>query len=124
MIVVSVMAQFQWEFKGGGASSYPLSRTKGSCTYTLCSVCVSDTLTIKDESNAVLGLAHSLSVCLLELGELGSSLDLKEYFVSIGVLDLDVELFTALGLWLRSFCVGHCDCMLLGWVYGVSVVWC
>lgn len=76
-------------------------------TYRLGSVVVTDTLTVKDETNAVLGLAHPLCVGLLELGELGGALDLEEDLVSFGVLDLDVELLGALGLGLRSFCVRH-----------------
>lgn len=83
----------------------------GRCTYSLGGVIVTDTLAVKDESNAVLGLAHTLGVCLLQLGELGSTLDLEENLVAIGVLDLDVELLTTLGLWLRNLCVGHLDDM-------------
>lgn len=79
----------------------------GSCashsfvTYSLGSVVVTDTLAVKDEADAVFGLAHPLCVRLLELGELGGALDLEEDLVSIGIFDLDVELLTALGLGLR-----------------------
>ena len=85
-------------------------------TYCLGSVIVTNTLTIKDESNTVLGLSHPLGVSLLELGELGSTLDLEEDLVAIGVLDFNVELLTSLGLGLGYFGVGHIEVCIELWV--------
>lgn len=86
----------------------------GASTYGLGGVVVADTLAIKDEADAVLGLAHPLGVRLLELGQLGGALDLEEDLVSVGVLHLDVELLTALGLGLRNIGVRHDEVRCVG----------
>jgi hypothetical protein len=81
----------------------------GASAYCLGGVVVTDTLAIKDEADAVLGLAHPLGVRLLELGQLGGALDLEENLVSVGILHLDVELLAALGLGLRNIGVRHVE---------------
>lgn len=73
----------------------------------LCRVVIADTLTIKDETDAVLGLSHPLGIGLFEFGELGSAFDLEEDLVAVGILDLDVELLGTFGLGLLDLCVRH-----------------
>ena len=85
----------------------------GASTYGLGGVVVADTLAIKDEADAVLGLSHPFGIRLLELGELCGTLHLEEDLVSIGVLDLDVELLTTFGLGLWSFGVRHVEWVLV-----------
>ena len=71
-------------------------------TYRLGCVLVAHALTIKNEADAILWLAHALGIRAFQLRKLGRALDFEEHLVSLSIFHLDIQLLR------RHLRLGHC----------------